>query len=59
MRDFIEVLLVVLFIILLVRACNSDKDMIEAAIDIYSHYKEYAGSVLTNHGIDTNVVKFN
>lgn len=46
MRDFIEVLFVVLFIILLVRACNSDKDMIEAAIDIYSHYKEYADSVL-------------
>lgn len=49
MRDFIEVLLVVLFIILLVRACNSDKDMIEVAIDIYSHYKEYADSVLIEH----------
>ena len=46
MRDFIEVLFVVLFIILLVRACNSDKDMIEVAIDMYSHYKEYADSVL-------------
>lgn len=46
MCDFIDVLLVVLFIILLVRACNSDKDMIEVAIDIYSHYKEYADSVL-------------
>lgn len=49
MRDFIEVLLVVLFIILLVRACNSDKDMIEVAIDIYSHYKKYADSVLIEH----------
>lgn len=46
MSDFIEALLFVLFIILPVRACNSDKDMIEAAIDIYSHYKEYADSVL-------------
>lgn len=47
MKDFIEVVLVVLFIILLVGACNSDKDMIEVAIDIFSHYKEYADSVLT------------
>lgn len=49
MRDFIDVLLFVLFIILLVRACNSDKDMIEVAIDMYSHYKEYADSVLIEY----------
>lgn len=49
MGDFIKVLFVVLFIILLVRACNSDKDMIEVAIDMYSHYKEYADSVLIEH----------
>lgn len=46
MRDIIEITLLVLIIILLVKSCNSDKDMIEVAIDMYSHYKEYADSVL-------------
>ena len=45
MRDLLLSIIFISLIILLVKACNTGKDVVECTIDIVHNYSEYADSV--------------
>ena len=45
MRNFLECIIFASLIVLSVKACNADRDVVEYTIDIVNDYSEYAGSV--------------
>lgn len=45
MRDFLLSIIWTSLFILLIKACNTNKDVVEYTIDIVHNYSEYADSV--------------
>lgn len=45
MRDFLGCLILAIIIVLSIKACRADKDVIEYTIDVVHNYNEYADSI--------------
>ena len=48
MRELISIILTIMLIGFLIRACNSDKGIVKYSIDVVSEYHEYADSVFNS-----------